>query len=64
MKKYKAGQVVFLNCRTHDSFSKESEEYTLTEDMTEEELEKVAEEFFWNTKEPEWWITEEETQDD
>jgi hypothetical protein len=58
-RKYKAGTVVFLCCATHDAQSREHEAYTLTEDMSHDELEEVAKEFFYNTKEPEWWFQEE-----
>lgn len=55
---YKAGTTVWLWWCTHDPQSKEVEEYTLTEDMTEEELEKLAEDYMWNDKEPEWGFSE------
>ena len=60
MKKIKGGTTVWLCCATHDVGSKEWEEYTLTEDMTPSQLEDVAKDFFYNTKEPEWWVEFEE----
>jgi hypothetical protein len=61
---YKKGTKVWLCCATHDAQSKEFEEYTLEADMTETELSDVAKEYFYNTKEPEWWFTEEEPERD
>jgi hypothetical protein len=52
--KFKKGTTVELFCCTHDMQSEEYEDYTLEVDMTEDELNKIAEDFFWNTKEPEW----------
>ena len=60
MKTYKKGETVFLCCTTRDFQSTEFEKYTLEEDMTQVELEKLAEEFFWASKEPEWWVSDEE----
>ena len=62
-KTYKKGTTVWLVCATHDIQSKEWEEYTLTEDATEDELTKIAEEYMLNTKEPSWWFEEEEPTD-
>lgn len=56
MKIYKAGTKVRLYCSTHDFHSKESDLYTLEHDMTEDEINSLAEEYMWNTKEPEWWF--------
>lgn len=64
MKKFKKGSSVWLWCCTHDPQSKEVEEYILTEDHTEDELTKIAEDFFWSQKEPEWGFIEEEPEDD
>lgn len=58
-KKFKKGAKVWLVCATHDPQSKEWEEYELEEDMTEEEVEALAEQFFWDRKEPQWWVSEE-----
>lgn len=55
-KVYKKGTVVMLHCCTHDLHSEEQEEWTLTEDTTEEEIESVAEQFMWDSKEPEWYF--------
>lgn len=60
---YKKGSKVFLCCSTHDAQSLQYEEYELEADYTEEELEKLAEEYFWNTKEPSWWFQEDEPED-
>ena len=54
-KTYKKGLRIVLNCSTHDPQSKVSKKYTLESDYTEEQLDKLAEEFFWNQKEPSWW---------
>lgn len=58
-KLYKKGEVVYIWCSTHDFQSLDYEEYTLEHDMTEEELTAYAEEYFWNTKEPEWGFSKE-----
>jgi hypothetical protein len=63
MKTYKKGETVWLWCCTHDSRSSEKEKLVLTTDMTTKELEKIAEEFFWDRKEPEWGFFEEEPDD-
>jgi hypothetical protein len=63
MKKYKKGTTVYLNCCTHDIQSRATEPYTLEVDMTSDELEELAEQFFWDTKEPEWWVSEQEEDD-
>ena len=47
---------VRLFCCTHDIQSKSSEVFEFSDDITDEELEKAAEEYFWNSKEPEWWF--------
>lgn len=64
MKVYKKGTTVWLWCCTHDTQSYEKEEYKLTEDHTEEELNKIAEEFFYSNKEPEWGFNDEEPDHD
>lgn len=58
MKVYKKGLTVLLWCATHDPQSKETEEYVLNQDHTEEELNKIAEDFFYSCKEPEWGFVE------
>jgi hypothetical protein len=62
-KTYKKGTMVWLWCSTHDIQSMEKEEYTLEVDCTHSELEKVAEDFFWNNKEPEWGFSEEDPEE-
>jgi hypothetical protein len=59
-KVYKKGTTVWLCCATHDPQSREHEEYVLEEDMTESEIQEMAKDFMWNTKEPNWWFEEEE----
>ena len=52
----KKGTKFKLHCCTHDLQSeRESEVYELEEDITSEQLEKEAEGFMWEEKEPEWW---------
>lgn len=63
MKIYKSGTTVWLWWCTHDTQSMEQYEYFLEEDMTEEELEKLAENYFWDDKEPEWGFSEEKKED-
>lgn len=58
MKKYKKGTKVELFCATHDFQSMESEVIVLDEDCDEEQLESMAKEFFYETKQPEWWFKE------
>ena len=41
-------------CSTHDLISKVEDTMELPDDMTDEELEKEAEQFFWERKEPSW----------
>jgi len=41
-------------CCTHDLQSDEEEIIEVADDITDQELESIAEEFMWNTKEPEW----------
>lgn len=59
MEIYKKGTKVWIWCCTHDFQSEQQYEYVLEENMSEEELNAIAEEFFWNTKEPEWGFSEE-----
>jgi hypothetical protein len=59
----KKGTKYTLHCCTHDVQSQRTSDiYELEEDITEEQLDKEAEDFMWNAKEPEWWyeIIEEE----
>jgi hypothetical protein len=51
----KKGEKYILACATHDPRSRVEEEFIAEDDMSEEELENEAEEFFWNNKEPCWW---------
>ena len=51
------GEKVILHCCTHDLQSEASEEYICEDDTTDKELTDMAEEFMWNTKEPEWYWT-------
>lgn len=62
--KLKKGTTVWLVCRTHDAQSKEWDEYTLEEDMTEDELMEIAREYAESTKELEWWIEDKKPTDD
>lgn len=64
MKIYKKGTIVWLWCCTHDFQSKEIEEFVLDNDYTEEELEDLAKDFFYNVKEPEWGFSETKIEDD
>lgn len=61
---YKKGSKVWVWCCTHDAQSMEKELVTLEYDHTEAELEKYAEEFMWNTKEPSWGFEEQEPEED
>ncbi len=47
---------VRLFCSTHDVQSKESEEFEYPNNFTDEELDKEAEDYFWQIKEPCWWF--------
>lgn len=47
---------VKLYCSTHDFQSKEDTIVELPDDLSEEELMAEAENFFWETKEPNWWF--------
>ena len=47
---------VRLFCSTHDRDSRRNEVFDYPDDYTDEQLEKEAEEFFWNEKEPCWWF--------
>ena len=43
-------------CSTHDFQSKEESDIEeFEDDITEKELEEMAEQFFWESKEPGWW---------
>ena len=47
---------VKFHCSTRDFQSKASSDIEeFSDDTTKEELEEMAEEFFWNEKEPDWW---------
>jgi hypothetical protein len=46
---------VKLWCCTHDLQSEAEETIEVDDDTTDDELVKMAEEFFWSAKEPEWW---------
>lgn len=41
-------------CNTHDLQSEEDDIIEVDDDITDDELDEMAEEFFWNNKEPEW----------
>ena len=44
-------------CCTHDFHSEdESDVEEFPDDTTDEELVEMAEEFFWNSKKPNWWF--------
>jgi hypothetical protein len=47
---------VRLFCSTHDLQSKVSDIIKVDADTTDEDLEGMAEDFFWNSKEPCWWF--------
>jgi hypothetical protein len=53
---YKAGTKIKLSCCTHDFQSTESDIITLESDLQESDLEKLAEEYFYQQKQPEWWF--------
>lgn len=55
-KKNKKGTKVRLHCCTHDSGSEDYEDIVLEDDCTDEELEEMAKEFMYDTKEPEYWF--------
>lgn len=55
---YKKGTKITLWCCTHDSQSMEEFTFVLDSDMTGDELEDAAKDFFWQTKEPEWGFKE------
>lgn len=59
----KAGTTVWLWCCTHDTQSMVQEQYVLEVDMTEQQLEELAEEYFWNEKEPEWGFSKRKMRD-
>jgi hypothetical protein len=46
---------VKLCCRTHDVDSREEEIFYFPDDITTEQLEQEAEEYYINAKQPEWW---------
>ena len=49
---------VIFYCCTHDFQSEDhSDIEEFDDDTTIKELEEMAEEFFWNSKEPSWWYT-------
>lgn len=47
---------VRLYCCTHDAGSTEYEDIEVDDTLTDEQLEEMARDFFYSTKEPEFWF--------
>jgi hypothetical protein len=46
---------VTFHCSTHDLQSEEEGTWDVPDDTTDEELEEMAKDYFWECKQPEWW---------